>query len=89
MSCRFISWLAAVRFRIFRLISENVKTKVYRTVILCDLNECGTWPFTLREKHKRRVCGNGVLRAIFGRTREEVTGRLRKEHNEELRDLCC
>ena len=35
-----------------------------------------------------RGCGNGVLRAIFGRTSGEVTGRLRKSHYEELRDLC-
>jgi hypothetical protein len=40
--------------------------------------EGGTWPLTLKEKHRRRACENGVLRAIFGRKREEVTGRLRK-----------
>jgi len=40
--------------------------------------EGGTWLLTLKEKHRRRACENGVLRAIFGRKREEVTGRLRK-----------
>jgi hypothetical protein len=31
---------------------------------------------------------NLVLRRIFGPKRDEVTGRWRKLHNEELRDLC-
>jgi hypothetical protein len=34
--CRVMSWLAAVRLRICHLMSENMKTKMYRTVILCD-----------------------------------------------------
>ena len=32
---------------------------------------------------------NRVLRGIFGRKRDEVTGELRKLHNEELNDLYC
>ena len=36
MSCRDLLWLAAFRFVVFRLISENVKTKAYRTVVLRD-----------------------------------------------------
>jgi len=36
MSCRDLSWLAAFRFVVFRLISENVKTKAHRTVVLRD-----------------------------------------------------
>ena len=34
-----------------------------------------------------RVFENRVLRKVFGPKREEVTGELRKLHNEELRDL--
>jgi hypothetical protein len=34
-----------------------------------------------------RVFENRVLRRIFGRKRYEVTGKWRKLHNEELRDL--
>jgi hypothetical protein len=34
-----------------------------------------------------RVFGNRVLRRIFGPKRDEVTGGLRKLHNEELHDL--
>jgi hypothetical protein len=36
-----------------------------------------------------RVFENRVLRRIFGPERDEVTGELRKLHNEELSDLCC
>jgi hypothetical protein len=32
---------------------------------------------------------NKVLRRIFGSKRDEVTGKWRKLHNEEIRDLCC
>jgi hypothetical protein len=41
----------------------------------------------LREEHILRVFENRVLRRIFGPKRDEVTGELRKLHNEELRDL--
>jgi hypothetical protein len=41
---------------------------------------------TLSEKLRLRVSGNGVLR-IFGPKRDEVTGVLRKLHNEELHVL--
>jgi hypothetical protein len=42
---------------------------------------------TLKEEHRLRESENMVLRRIFGLKREEVTGGLRKPHNEELRDL--
>ena len=42
----------------------------------------------MKGKHRHRVCENGVLRAIFGLTREEVKGCLRKSYYEELCDLC-
>jgi hypothetical protein len=46
-----------------------------------------TWSLTLREEHRLRVFENRVLRRIFGPKRDEVTGELRKLHNEELHDL--
>jgi hypothetical protein len=48
---------------------------------------CETWSLTLREEHRLRVFEKRVLRRIFGPKRDEVTGELRKLHNEELRDL--
>jgi hypothetical protein len=41
----------------------------------------------LREEHRLGVFENRVLRRIFGRKRNEVTGEWRKLHNEELRYL--
>jgi hypothetical protein len=49
-----------------RLVSKNVKIKIYRTVILpVVLYGCETWSLTLREEHKLSVSENRVLR-IFG-----------------------
>jgi hypothetical protein len=43
-----------------------------------------TWSLILREVHRLRVFENRVLMRIFGLKRDEVTGELRKLHNEEL-----
>jgi hypothetical protein len=40
----------------------------------------------LREELRLRVFENRVLRRIYGRKRDEVTGEWRKLHNEELSD---
>jgi hypothetical protein len=42
---------------------------------------------TLREEHRLRVFENRVLRRIFGPKKDEVTGKWRKLHNEELHDM--
>jgi len=41
----------------------------------------------LREERKLRVFENMVLRRIFGPRRDEVTGKWRRLHAEELNDL--
>jgi hypothetical protein len=48
---------------------------------------CETWSLTVREEHKLRVFENRVLRRIFEPKRDEVMGRWRKLHNEELHNL--
>jgi len=48
---------------------------------------CETWSLTLREERRLRVFENRVLRKVFGPKRDEVTGKWRKLHNEELNDL--
>ena len=48
-----------------------------------------TWSLTLREEFGLRVFENRVQRRIFWPKRDEVTGELRKLHNEELNDLYC
>jgi hypothetical protein len=63
--------------------------KVYpKTVILpVVLYVCETWYLTLREEHRLRVFENRVLRKIFGPKIDEVTGKWRKLHNEQLHNL--
>jgi hypothetical protein len=73
-----------------RLLSKNVNIKTYETIILpLVLHGCEPSSLTLREDHKLRVFGNGMLRRIFGVKRDEVTGGWRKLHNKELRNLNC
>jgi hypothetical protein len=71
-----------------RLLSRNVKVKIYKTIILSFvLYRCETWSLTLREEHRLRVFENRVLRRIFGPKLDEVTGEWRKFHNEELHNF--
>ena len=68
-----------------RLLSKNLQTKIYRTIILpVVLYGCETWSLTAREERKLRVFENMVFRRIFGPRRDEVTGEWRRLHNEEL-----
>jgi hypothetical protein len=48
---------------------------------------CESWSLTLREENRLRVFENRVMRRIFGRKKDEVTGGCRKLHNEELHNL--
>jgi hypothetical protein len=52
--------------------SNNLKIKIYKTVILpVVLYGCETWSLTLREEQRLRVFENRELRRIFGPKREE------------------
>jgi hypothetical protein len=56
-----------------RLLSRNVKVKVYKTIILpVVLYGCENWSLMLKEKHRLRVFENRVLRRIFGPKREKT-----------------
>jgi hypothetical protein len=71
-----------------RLLSRNVKVKIYKTIILTVvLYGCETWSLTLREANRLRVFEKRFLRRIFGPERDEVTGEWRKLHSEELHIL--
>jgi hypothetical protein len=70
-----------------RLISKNLKIKIYKTVILpVVLYGCETLSFTLGEEHRLRVFENRVLGRIFGPKSEE-DGSWRKLHNDEFHSL--
>ena len=70
------------------LLSKILKIKIYRTIILPVVQYgCETWSLKLREERRLRLFENRVLRRLFGPKRDDVTGELRKLHNEELRDV--
>jgi hypothetical protein len=84
-----LCYRSAQRLLSSRLLSRNVKFKIYKTIILpVVLYWCETWSLTVREEHRLRVFENRVLRRIFGPKRDEVTGKWRKLHSEELHNLC-
>jgi len=70
-----------------RLLSKNLKIKIYRTIILPVFYGCETWSLALREERRLRVFENRVLRRIFGPKRDEATEEWRKLHNKELNNL--
>ena len=71
-----------------RLLSKNLKIKIYKTIILpVVLYGCETWSLTLREEYKLRVFENRILRRIF-ETESDENGEWRMLHNEERRSLC-
>jgi hypothetical protein len=66
-----------------RLLSKNVKIRIYKTIILLViLYGCKTWSLTSREDHKLRV-----LRGIFPPKRDEVRGNWTILHNEKMHYL--
>jgi hypothetical protein len=70
------------------LLSQNLKIKIYRTIILpVVFYGCETWSLTLREERRQRVFENRVLRRIFGPRSDKVTGEWWQLHNKELNDL--
>jgi hypothetical protein len=82
--------LATIWFSLLssRLLSRNVKVKIYKTIILSViLYGCETWSLTLREEHRLRVFENGVQRRIFEPKRDEVIGEWRKLHIGEHHNL--
>jgi hypothetical protein len=73
---------------LFRLLSEIVKIRIYKTIILpVVLYWYETSSLILREKHRMRVFENRVLRKIFGPKRSGVRGGIRKLHKEGLHNL--
>jgi hypothetical protein len=58
-----------------RLLSKNVKVRIYKTIILpVVLYRCESWSLAVREEHKLKVFENRVLRRIFGPKRDRVMG---------------
>jgi len=69
-----------------RLLSKNLKIKIYRTIILpVVLYGCETWSLTLREERRVRGFENRVLRRVFGSKRDELTGNVENYVTKNLR----
>jgi hypothetical protein len=65
-----------------RLLSKDVKIRLYKTIILpVVLYGCETWSLTFREEHRLRVFENRALRRIFALKRDEVIGEWRQLNN--------
>jgi hypothetical protein len=65
-----------------------MQIRTYKTIILhVALYGCATCSLVLTEEHRLRVSQKRGLRTIFGPKRDEVTGRRKKLHNEELHNL--
>jgi hypothetical protein len=64
------------------LLSENVKIRIYKTIILpVVLYGRETCSLTLREDHRLRIFENMELRRIFGPKMDEATGGWRNPRN--------
>ena len=69
-----------------RLLSKNLKIKIYKIILPVVLYGCETWYLTIREEFRLRVFENRILRRIFGSNRDE-NGVCRRLHTEELTSL--
>jgi len=57
------------------LLSKDIKTKIYRDIILSVvLYGCETWSLTLKKERRLRVFQNRGLRRMFGPKWDEVIG---------------
>jgi hypothetical protein len=69
--------LATIQSRkfFFRLLSNKVKIRMYKTIILAmAFKGCETWYLILREQQILRVFEKRALRRILGPNRNGVTG---------------
>jgi hypothetical protein len=66
-----------------RLLSKNMKTKIYKTIILpVVIYGCEGWFLTLREKCRLKAFEKRILRRIFW-TKRDANGKWTRLHNEE------
>jgi len=84
--------LVIIRCRIFCLqvyLSKNIKIQIYVTVIFpVVLYGCDTWSLILRKERRLTVYENRVLRRIFGRKRDEVTGEWKENYIIRSFEIC-
>jgi hypothetical protein len=69
------------------LLSKNIKTKIYRNIILLVLYGYETWSLTLKAKNRLRVFEKRVPKKIFGPKGAEVIGECRRLHYVQLYEV--
>ena len=75
---------------VFQFAIQKLNIKIYRNIMFpVVLYGCETWPFTCREGRRVRIFENRALRRLFVLKWEEETGKCRKQHSEEIKDLHC
>jgi hypothetical protein len=73
-----------------RLLPENVKIIICKSVILADvLYRCELLSVALRDEHSLGTFENRVLGGIYGPKKDGITGDWRKLLNEELYNVYC
>jgi len=55
---------------VFRLLSKNIKIKIYRLPVV--LYRCTTWSLTLRMEHRHIAFRNKVCKKTFGSKRDKA-----------------
>jgi len=62
------------------MLTKNIKTKIYKNLILFVLYEYETWSLILRANNRLRVFEKRVLKKIFGPRKAEITAEWRRLH---------
>jgi hypothetical protein len=77
--CLYACYYSVQNLLSTRLLSKNLKIKIYRNIILpVVLYGCEEWSVTLREERRVKLFENRVLRRLFRPKRDEVTGEWKK-----------
>jgi hypothetical protein len=77
--------LWASEYFVIPLLSQNIKIKIYETIILhVVLYGYETWSLKLTEEHRLRVSENSLLRRIFGPERDVTAQKRKNLYNGEL-----
>jgi hypothetical protein len=69
------------------LLSETVKIKIHKTIILPVVLLCGTWYLTLKEGCRLKIFENRVLRRISELKRCDTIGGWRKLHEKKIHNF--
>jgi len=77
--------LATIHFKIFRLLSKNVKMEIQKHVIFhAVLHEWETWSITQNGRNALRMLEKTMLRRTLGPKADSANSMKEETHNEEF-----